>query len=100
MLNYLGQFIPNLSIESTNIRKLLEKDNGFIFVTRQTDAFNKLKQLVAKTQANFFGKNLPIKITCDASKIGLGAMLEKYMEQFGTLLHLPLGHTDCSLTKL
>ena len=77
MLNYLGQFIPNLSIESTNIRKLLEKDNGFIFVTRQTDAFNKLKQLVAKTQANFFGKNLPIKITCDASKIGLGAMLEK-----------------------
>ena len=77
MLNYLGQFIPNLSIESTNIRKLLEKDNGFIFATRQTDAFNKLKQLVANTQANFFGKNLLIKITYAASKKGLGAMLEQ-----------------------
>lgn len=31
LLNYLGKFIPNLSIESANLRKLLEKDNEFIF---------------------------------------------------------------------
>ena len=49
MLNYLGKFIPNLSIGSANLRKLLEKDNEFIFDTLQIDAFNKLKQLVANT---------------------------------------------------
>ena len=27
MVNYLGKFIPNLSIESTNLWKLIEKDN-------------------------------------------------------------------------
>ena len=31
MLNYLGKFIPNLSIESANLRKLLEKDNEVVF---------------------------------------------------------------------
>ena len=50
MLNYLGKFIPNLSIESANLRKLLEKENDFVFHTPQIDSFNKLKQLVANTQ--------------------------------------------------
>ena len=50
MLNYLGKFIPNLLIESANLRKVLEKDNEFIFDTPQIDAFNKLNQLVANTQ--------------------------------------------------
>ena len=64
MLNYLGKCIPNLSIESANLRKLLEKDNEFIFDTPQIDAFNKLKQLVANTQTlKYFDKNLPIKDT-------------------------------------
>ena len=31
MLNYLGKFIPNFSIESANLRKLLEKDSEFVF---------------------------------------------------------------------
>ena len=31
MLNYLGKFIPNFSIESANLRKLLEKGNKFVF---------------------------------------------------------------------
>ena len=44
MLNYLQKYILNLSIESANLRKLLEKGNEFIFETRQIDAFNKLKQ--------------------------------------------------------
>ena len=42
MLNYLGKFVLNLSIESANLRKLLDKDNEFIFDTPQIDAFNKL----------------------------------------------------------
>ena len=50
ILNYLGKFIPNSSIESANLRKLLERDNEFVFDTPQIDAFNKLKQLVANMQ--------------------------------------------------
>ena len=65
----------NLSIESTNLRKLLEKDNEFIFDAPQIYSFNRLKQLIAHPQT--FYKNLPIEITCDASKLGLQAMLEQ-----------------------
>ena len=54
MLNYLGKIITNLSIESANLRKILEKDNEFIFDTPQIDAFNKLKQLDANTQTLIF----------------------------------------------
>ena len=38
----------------------------------------KLKQLVANRQTlKCFDKNLPIKVKCDVSKLGLGAMLEQ-----------------------
>ena len=85
------QNVCNLSL-SANVRKLLEKGNEFIFDTPQLGAFNKLKQLVANTQTlKFFDKNLPIKITCDGSKLGLERCLNNYMKQFGTLLHLPPG---------
>ena len=39
MLNYLGKFVLNLSIESANLRKLLDRDNEFIFDTPEIDAF-------------------------------------------------------------
>lgn len=48
-LNYLGECIPNLSIESANLRRLLEKNNKFVFDNPQTDAFDRLKRLVAHT---------------------------------------------------
>ena len=35
MLNYLGKFILNLSIELANLRKLLKKDSEFMFDTPQ-----------------------------------------------------------------
>ena len=91
MLHYFGKFIPNLSIKSANLRKLLEKDNEFIFDTPQIDAFNKLKKLVANMPTlKFFDINLPIKITCD----GLGAMLEQL---HGTVWY-PTAFTSRSLT--
>ena len=63
ILNYLGKFIPNSSIESANLRKLLERDNEFVFDTPQIDAFNKLKQLVANMQTlKFFDENLQSKL--------------------------------------
>ena len=95
VLNYLGKFIPNLSIDSANLRKLLQKNNEFIFDTPQIDAFNKLKQLATNRQTlKFFDKNLPIRITCDISKLGLGAMLEQL---HGTVWH-PTAFTSRSLT--
>ena len=95
MLNYLGKCIPNLSIESANFRKLLEKDNEFLLDTPQIDAFYKLKQLVANRQTlKCFDKNLPIEVKCDASKLGLGAMLE-YLH--GTIWY-PIAFASRSLT--
>ena len=56
-----------------------------MFDTLQIYAFNRLKQLVPHTQTlTFFHKYLPISSTFDASKLGLGAMLEQL---HGTVLH-------------
>ena len=86
MLSCLGKFIPSLSIESVSLSKLLEKDIEFIFDIPQVGAFNRQNQVVAYAQfLDFFDKNLPIKTTCDASKLGLGAMLEQL---HGTVWHL------------
>ena len=50
---------------------------------------------MANTQTlKFFDKNLPIKITCDASKLGLEAMLEQL---HGTVWH-PTAFASRSLT--
>ena len=86
MLNRLGKFVPSLSIGSVNLIKFLGKDNEFIFETPQIDAFNRLKQVVEHTQTlKIFYKNLPVKTTCDASKLGLDSMLEQV---HGTAWHL------------
>ena len=78
MITYLGKFIPNLSKETAPLRKLLEKDIEWSFDTPQTQAFNRLKQLVtSSTTLKFFDVNLDTRITCDASQQGLGAILEQ-----------------------
>ena len=78
MVNYLGKFIPNLSKETEPLRRLLEKDIEWHMDKPQTDAFNNLKKLVTSHPVlQYFDINRKCRITCDASKKGLGAVLEQ-----------------------
>lgn len=78
MINYLGKFIPNLSNETAPLRLLLEKDNMWSFDKPQKEAVQRLKNLVTQSPIlKYFDPVLPIRVSSDASTLGLGAMLEQ-----------------------
>ena len=78
MVTYLGKFVPNLSEVSAPLRELLEKNVAWSFDTPQQQAFQELKLLITNSPVlKYFDPKLPIKVSSDASKSGLGATLEQ-----------------------
>ena len=78
MVNYLAKFIPNLSDHTAPLRSLLEKDTIWSMQDPQIEAIAKLKKLITTSPVlKFYDPNLPTQVSCDASKTGLGAVLEQ-----------------------
>ena len=78
MINYLGSFIPNFSTHTYNHRKLLEKDTLWCFKNKHENEVDNLKQMITNfTVLKFYNPELPIKVSCDASMNGVGAVLEQ-----------------------
>ena len=78
MVTYLGKFVPNLSEVSAPLRELLEKNVAWSFDTPQQQAFQELKLLITNSPVlEYFDPKLPIKVSSDANKSGLGATLEQ-----------------------
>ena len=76
MITYLAKFIKNLSSKSSLLRKLLEKDTPWEWTDEQTKQFRDLQLLVTDSPIlKYFDQNLPTKVSVDASKAGLGAVL-------------------------
>ena len=81
MCNYLGKFIPVLANVTAPLRCLLEKDILWHFEAEQENAVKKLKEMVTSAPVlKYFSPKDPIKVTCDASKLGLGAVLQQKEE--------------------
>ena len=63
------------------MRKFLEKDAIWSLEKPQLEAIKKLKELVTSSPVlKFFDNNLPTRASSDASKRGLGAVLEQEHE--------------------
>ncbi|GBO10431.1 Retrovirus-related Pol polyprotein from transposon 17.6 [Araneus ventricosus] len=76
MLNYLSEFIPNLSKLSAPLRSLLKIDLEFVWDIEQEEHFEKLKSLLSTTPViKDFNSNKEIVTQCDVSKDGLGSCL-------------------------
>ena len=76
MVNYLGQFIPNLSEITAPIRALLRQEILWNWNHEQENAFSNLKHiLTASPVLAFFDINKPVQLQVDASSHGLGACL-------------------------
>ena len=78
MVNYLGKFIPNLTEVTAPPRALLKKDVVFNMQKPQSDAIEKLKNLITSALIlKIVYANLPTRLKINASLKGLGALLEK-----------------------
>ena len=76
MVNYLAKFAPNLAELTAPLRKLLKKESEFFWDQPQTEAFEKIKQVI--TQSLFlwyYNPNLPLVLEVDALKYGIGCCL-------------------------
>ena len=62
IINYLGKFVPNLSENTDNLRKLFEKDTEWHFDENHKKVIDKLKLLVTSPPVlKFYNPLLPIK---------------------------------------
>ena len=77
-IQYLSKYIENLSTKTDNLRKLLKKQNEWIWTEEHTRAFNNLKECITKIPclAHYNAQSENI-ITTDASTKGLGATLRQ-----------------------
>ena len=81
MINYLGRFIPDLSVKTMPLRAFLDQRNQWNWGHEQDKAWFNLKEIVSKQPVlKFYDPKKSIKIATDASKVGLGAVLQQYHE--------------------
>ena len=76
IVNHYGKFIPFLADLSAPLKKLLRKDAEFSWSAECDKSLNKIKEALtsAKILAHFDPK-VPLGLACDASKVGIGAIL-------------------------
>ena len=72
----IGKFLPNLASVTEPLHHLTKEEVPWNWVIEEQAAFQKLKDLFFDdTILVHFGPSLPIGISCDASEVGLGAIL-------------------------
>ena len=92
MVNYLGQYIRNLSEVSFPLRSLVKKETTWQWSHEHTNALKTIQNiLTAKPVLSFFDINSPIEIQVDASSHGLGACLIQHNH--------PISYASRSLTN-
>ncbi|KAK3107076.1 hypothetical protein FSP39_006459 [Pinctada imbricata] len=82
MVNYQGRYIPDLSNKTAILRQLLDDENEFVWRETENLCFNELKSVLASEHIlKFYDPDKEIKISSNASKNGLGAvLLQKHTE--------------------
>ena len=77
-IHSLHKYLPALAETSAPLRPLLSKKNEFLWTTDCQTAFELLKKQVANiVELKHFDVHKDIRIVCDASHNGLGAVLEQ-----------------------
>ncbi|CAK1585173.1 unnamed protein product [Parnassius mnemosyne] len=76
LITYVGAFIPNLSDKTLLLRELLKKETEWHWDERHDECLKVIKQCLSKPPVlRYYDLDLPITISVDANKSGLGACL-------------------------
>ena len=96
LLSYYSKFLQNLSTVLAPLYKLLKLGEPWCWTSEQAQAFNKSKQLIVSSQVLVhFDPKLRIRLACDASDYGIGAVLSHVMPDGS---EKPVGFVSRSLT--
>ena len=77
-VNHSNEFIPNLAANSFPFRKILKKDADWKWEDEHEKAFNEINNEVERdVELSHFKRNNETRIICDASKQGLGVVLQQ-----------------------
>lgn len=76
MVTYVSKFIPNCSKLTAPMRDLIKKDTTFVWDAEQERAFVEIKKaLTTAPVLKFYDTKKDVKLSVDASKTALGAVL-------------------------
>ena len=76
LINYLSRFIPHQSANNKALRSLLKEDTAWEWSTQHEHEWNEIKTVLTnKPVLVYFDPQKQIKISSDASKDGLGAVI-------------------------
>lgn len=80
LVNYYHRFLPNLSTVIHPLNALLQKTSKWVWSKDCDKAFKMAKQLItSETVLTHYDPSLPLRVACDASPYGIGAVLSHKM---------------------
>ena len=76
LVGYYRKFFPNMSTIAQSLNQLLEQGRRWKWTEECEKSFQKLKSALASSSVlTHYNLNLPLKLDCDASHFGLGAVI-------------------------
>jgi len=97
LVTFYGRFVPSLSTLAAPLYQLLRKEVKFVWSTKCRDAFNSLKEeLCSERFLTHYRPDLPLRLACDASATGIGAVLSHL---FHDKRELPIAYASRTLQK-
>ena len=80
LLSYYSKFLRNLSTTLAPLYKLLKHDEPWQWTEEQSQTFKQSKEFILSSHVLVhFDPKLPIRLACDASDYGIGAVLSHVM---------------------
>ena len=97
LVNYYNRFLPNLSTVVHPLNQLLENNHQWKWTEQCETAFYNVKEMITSEQVlTHYDPSLPLRLACDASPVGIGAVLSHVMND-GT--ERPIAFASRTLTK-
>ena len=97
LVNYYHKFLPNLATILHPLNQMLESNYQWNWTDQCEEGFCKVKaMIVSDLVLTHYDPNLPLQLACDASPVGIGAVLSHVMAD-GT--ERPIAFASISLSK-
>ena len=97
LLTYYSKFIPNMSSTLAPLYRLLRKDVKWHWSAEEEATFKRSKELLTSSPLlTHFDPSLPLVLACDASAVGIGAVLSHRLPDGS---EHPIGYASRSLSK-